>query len=295
MRNDAAEPTLADWLNGVPTEPAAPAPPVPADYAAIDAMNWSTLRHLATSAKLLRWRVDHPREDTDALELGRAAHCAILEPARWAESYVARPDFGDGRTKEAKAGKTAWLATLAPGVEVLDADEHALVERMARAVREHPEAARLLHAGRAEEIVTWTDAATGLACKARVDFIAPGYVVDIKSTRRDTVRSITHDVATLLYYGQLAFYHDGARAAGLIPDDADGPFAIFAQKGEPFDVVPARLGLEAIERGRNLYRSLLDRYLACRAANWWPGIAPEVITLQLPPWAAGGDGEEQEW
>ena len=265
------------------------------DYLAIDAMNWSTLRHLATSAKLLRWRVDHPREDTEALEIGRAAHCAILEPARWTLAYVARPDFGDGRTKAAKEAKAAWLAELAPGIETLDAEEHALIERMARSVREHPEASRLLRAGRAEEIVTWTDAATGLACKARIDWLAPGYVVDLKSTRRDTVRSLTHDIASLLYHGQLAFYHDGARAAGLIPDDADGPFVVAVQKSEPYDVVPARLGLEGLDRGRALYRTLLERYAACRAADWWPGIASEVITLRLPTWAAGGDGEEQEW
>lgn len=265
------------------------------EYEAIPARNWSTLKHIATSPRMLRYRVEHPQAETDAFELGRAFHCALLEPERWASSYVARPYFGDGRTKKAKAARTAWQATLPAGVEVIDAEQHALAERCARAVREHPAAARLLRAGRVEEIVQWSDEETGIACKARMDLVTPFYVLDLKSTRRQSLHRLVGDIASFLYHGQLAFYHDGARASRLIPPDADGPYLIVVQTDEPFDVVPMRLDPTDLMRGRALYRSLLRRYIECQAAEWWPGIAPEVIDLVLPSWAAGGEEERTDW
>ena len=272
------------------------APLIP--YEQIDALNWSTLKLLATSPLLLQHRTSHggERPDTYELRLGRWIHCALLEPERWAANHVAKPDFGDGRTKAAKEAKAAWLETMRPDVEVLDASDYTLVERCAAAVLAHPVAARLLYAGRREEIVTWTDEETGVACKGRLDFIAPGYILDLKSTRQQTLRGITRDFAALLYHGQLAYYHDGAVAARLIPRDAEGPYAIAVQTVEPFDVVPGRLPLLDLERGRSLYRSLLRRYVECQAAGWWPGIAPDLIDFSLPAWAPAGEPEgDGDW
>jgi hypothetical protein len=310
------------------------------DYAAIDAMNWSTLKELAVSPRMLKWRVDHPREDTDALELGRAVHCAILEPQRFATAYIVEPDFGDPRTNAAKAERAAWLASLVPGyiarpcfdrsttagkkayaafvdglpegakvlvgteraadllgpdVETIHADEHALALRLADAVRSHPAAARLIEVGRREEIIEWVDEETGIKCKARVDFISPFYVLDLKSTRHTTIRAINADFARYLYHGQLAFYHDGAITARRIPREMpEGPYTIAVQTVEPHDVVPGRLMREDLEKGRALYRSLLRRYAACQAAEYWPGLAADVIDLDLPAWAPGGDEETSE-
>lgn len=309
-------------------------------YEEIAAINWSTLKLIDVSPLMLRHRVEHPRPDTDALELGRAIHCAILEPERFATSYVAEPDF-DLRTNTGKAARAAWLAQRAPGCiarpyfdtrlkagkaaraafeasvpdgarvligdesaasvlgpdrEAIGFDEYALAARCAASVRTHPAAARLITAGRREEIVTWTDEATGVQCKARLDFIAPMYVVDLKSTRRASIRQMWADFASYLNHGQLAMYHDGAIAAGRIPRDAERPRVLFLQTSEPFDVVPAQLTDEDLECGRALYRSLLTKYVAHQAADFWPGLAPDEIPSSLPAWAPRGDREmETDW
>lgn len=267
------------------------------DYDATPGLNWSTLKHLAVSPLMLRWRVDHPRPDTPALARGTAIHCAVLEPERWERDYVAQPDFGDCRFKKAKAAKAAWLADADPGVEALSATEHELAERCAAVVRAHPKAAELLRGGRVEEPVTWDDPETGIKCKGRLDYIRPDGLLDLKSTRHESIRMIVQDCARYLTHGQLAWYHDGARAARLIPDDAAPPHVIFVQTTEPYDVVPAQLSPDDLVRGRGLYRGLLDRYVECQAAQWFPGLAPDVIDLQLPPWAAAGteDLEGDEW
>ena len=265
-------------------------------YAEIPALNWSTLKHLAVSALMLRWRVDHPQEDSRSLALGRAIHCAVLEPERWASAYVAQPDFGDGRYKAAKEAKAAWLLDLPPAAEVLSADDHALAERCAAAVRAHPVAADLLRGGRAEEVIRWTDEETGIACKMRGDFITPAGLLDLKSTRQPTVRAMARDFASRLYHGQLAYYHSGAIAARLIPSSAEPPRVIAVQTVEPYDVVCSRLRLADLERGIGLCRTLVRRYAACQAASYWPGLAPGLIDLELPAWSPGGDGAtEEDW
>lgn len=266
------------------------------DYASIDAVNWSSLAPLATSPRMFEWRRDHAREETSPLRLGTAIHCAILEPETWASRYVAKPDFGDLRTKAGKAARDEWLATVAPDVVILDADEHALAERCAASVRAHPAASSLLSHGRAEEIVTWTDAVTGIACKGRLDYLAFNRLVDLKSTRAQTLRDLAREIAGRLYHGQLAFYLDGAMAAGRL-SDVSQVYVVAVQTVEPFDVIPARIMTGDLELGRALYRSLLRKYAACRAADYWPGLAPGVVDLPLPAWTPSGEPEQtgDEW
>lgn len=265
------------------------------DYASIEALNWSTLRHLATSPRLLRWRAEHPREDSTALRVGRAIHCAVLEPERFDAAYIVAPKV-DKRTK---AGKAEWAAfvveSTASGAEILDAEEHALAVRCAEAVRSHPRARDLLRGGRAEETITWTDPETGIRCKARADWITPNYILDLKSTRATSIAQINAEIARYLYHGQLAYYHDGAITARVLPESADGPYVLAVQTVEPYDVVPVRIVAGDLATGRALYRSLLRQYAQCSAADWWPGLAPDVIDSDLPRWAAAGESEEGDW
>jgi exodeoxyribonuclease VIII len=268
-----------------------------ADYAAIEAVNWSTLVHLATSAKLMEWRRDHPRKETEALRIGTALHAAVLEPDTFAKRYVAQPDLGDGRTKAGKEARAQWLASVPPGALVIDAEDHDLVKRCAAATLAHPEVRNLLRGGRAEEVVNWTDAESGLACKGRLDYIAPSYLLDLKSMRAETLPEFARAIAGRLYHGQVAFYFDGAAAARLLDPTRAQVFVIGVQTVEPYDVVPARIQIEDLERGRALYRSLLRRYAECRAANWYPGIAPGIVDLRLPEWTSSGAPapQEDEW
>jgi exodeoxyribonuclease VIII len=262
-------------------------------YDQIAAINWSTLRYIEISAHLLNFRQQHPRKDTPALYRGRALHCALFEPERFFGEYAFEPDFGDCRFRENKVRRDAWREEHADR-ELLPAAEYDLVQRVASAVYEHRVARAFLVGGRPEETITWTDPVTGLLCKARLDYVRPTEIVDVKGTRRQTVREFRRDLSSFLYYGQMAWYHDGARAAGVLPPDAERPVVIAPQTVEPFDVMAFRLTEHALESGRRLWRSLLDRYATCREANWWPGIAPDLIDLDVDPWAAGANDYEPE-
>ena len=315
-------------------------------YDDIEALNWSSLKLMHPSPLLYRYRQSVPREDSSALRLGRAIHCAVLEPERWAsdyivepdvnattragkaeraqwlaplaaraglsESVVAQPDFGDQKYKANKDAKNTWRASFAgkariidgsedvaeflpAGAEVLTADEHATAEACAAAIAAHTHASAWLRGGRTEQVVTWTDPETGVKCKARLDLSKAGGVVDLKSTRHHTVRQIAADCARYLYHGQLAWYHDGARAAGVLPHGADGPRIVAVSTVPPHDVACFTMGVQGIELGRRLYRKLLSDWLDCQASDWWPGMAPEPMELPLPRWTPDGSEEDEGW
>lgn len=274
-------------------------------------LNWSTLKHIAVSPKLLRWRADHPRPDTEALRLGRAIHCAILEPDQFAGRWVAAGQCA-ATTKaggQCSSGGTIWhggqwwcrVRGHAPegtglppdGIEVIDREALELAKLCAINVHEHPIAAGILSGGHAEEALEWVDPETGTECRGRLDYLRPDGLADLKSTRHGTVREFSAECARNLYHGQLAWYHDGAIAAGRLPKDAPMPHIIAVSTSEPYDVAAFRVSDVTLDAGRILCRDLLAKYLRCRAADWWPGIAPDLETLEIPPWAPGMNGSEE--
>lgn len=290
----------------------------PAQTSAADRrLNWSTLKHIAVSPRMLRWRVEHPQPDTAALRLGRAIHCAVLEPGEFGTRWIvadgcAATTKGGGQCGNTGAlyygitpGRGQWYCRIrghAPegagdppeGVEIISGEDRALALRCAESVAAHGPAARLLAGAAVEQTIEWTDRATGILCRGRVDAIRPQVLLDLKSTRRETLREIGRDVADMHLYGQAAWYHDGAMAAGRLSADADRPHLIAVGTVEPYDVAVLRLSAAALEAGRILCRDLLTRYAQCMAADYWPGIAPDVEDYDLPRWAAGVDGSAEE-
>ena len=87
-----------------------------ADYTAIQAVNWSTLKFMAVSGRKLQWMKAHPRADSAALKLGRALHCAILEPERFVCDYVAAPCKWNLATNDGRRCRAEWLESLRPDV-----------------------------------------------------------------------------------------------------------------------------------------------------------------------------------
>jgi hypothetical protein len=262
------------------------------DYDKIKALNWSTLKHLAVSPKMLKFREKSPPKDTAALALGRAIHCALLEPEKWAQ-YVKQPDFGDQRYKENKERRATWFAENV-GKITLDPDDYDMAARCAEEIRAHREAMGLIVGGRHEQTIQWVDSETGIKCKARLDNLRPRDISDIKSTRHKTPRDFLRDATNLLYYGQLSWYHDGAVAAGVLPESADLPSIVAAQTCEPYDVMPFRMTRNAYWTGQRLWQTLIKRYADCEAAGWWPGVAPRVLDFDVMPYALTGDDDEQQ-
>ncbi len=256
----------------------------PAEYQALDAVNWSTLKELRRSPLHYRHRLATPRDDAAYLAMGRAVHTAVLEPDRFALDYAIW-------TGERRAGK-AWEAFRdANGSRtILTEREYTTCLAIRDSVRAHPRAMAYLAQGLAERPVVWTDAATGLRCKARLDFVSQSRpaVVDLKTARAVEPRRFATAAAQLLYHGQLAFYRAGWRAtAGA---DLD-PVIIAVESEAPHDVVVYRFDEEARDEGDALVAELLQELAARRRTGEWPGLdRGEEQTLTLPGWALPDTG-----
>ena len=219
-----------------------------------------------------------PLEDSPALAIGRAVHCAALEPNRFPTAY--RPKQFHGSTKD---GKAEAAAALESGMNLLARAEWDDVSGMADAVRSHPAAAALLADGEAEASLLWTDAETGLRCKARVDWLAPDFAVDLKTTKDSSPSAFAKSIANFRYHVQQAHYRTGLESLG-IPND--GFFFIAVDKTAPYPVGCYCITDAAEAVGFRLRQRGLRAWKKCVESGIWPAWrSPSIETLPLPAWA----------
>lgn len=271
-----------------------------------DRINWSTLKHMAVSPLMLQYRLAHPRPDTDALRLGRLVHCLVLEgedkaferfvPATTCAAITKRDLpcrsqgslYHDGAWYCRIRGHAPPEAVAEPeDVEVVTQEMMATAQRCSDSLYEHPVAGPLLRRGEPEQELEWRDEHTGLACRGRVDLLGrcERLLVDLKTTRHLTPDAIERDARRRLYHAQIAWYHDGAIKAGRL-HLISAVYLVAVQTSGPYDVAVWRLGADALCAGRAVYRDLLVRYATCQAADWWPGMAPDLLEYEAPWWEA---------
>lgn len=260
-------------------------------YADIAAVNWSSLKHMGVSPLHYQYRQRVPEARKPSFVFGGAVHTSLLEPELFDSRYAVFDGVRRGKEWE------RWQEEH-PGCESLKPAEKTRVVETVLSIQEHAEAARLLSHGRREEVLTWTDEATGLACKGRLDWIRPDLIVDLKTTRNPAPEKFARATVEYGYAAQCAFYHDGAVQQRRIPGD-QRPYIIAAKTNEDYDVVVFQLTEAALAVGRSIYRRLLRQLVQCMEANYWPGIAPGVQQLDVPPWAEAqalsAEQESETW
>lgn len=258
------------------------------DYLALPAAHATGLKDLLVSPRLFKYRKDNERPDSDTLKVGRACHTAVLEPEKFLRDYI----LWDGGRRAGKEWDAFRTKALEKGRTILTDKQYALALKVRDAVHEHEVARKYVtHPERRTELsLRWRHERTGLECKARVDLLACGALLDLKTTRDPSPRKFAADAARLGYALQLALYRDGCAAAlgELVPIKI-----IAAQNVPPYDVCVFDLPPETLAIGSEQTERALDLLLECTRTNTWPGIAPnEELPLTLPAWAAPEAEEE---
>lgn len=249
-------------------------------YRALDAANYSTLKHVRESALAMRAAMSGAFDPcSEAVKVGRAVDAIFA--GTFDDSFYPAPTC-DRRTKAGKeAYETATIA--AEGRELIGEEMMFVAHAMANNTRANPDAAKLLGGTMRQICAVWDDADTGVRCKGKIDAMTPGVcLTDLKTTRVPlTPGALGREVASRGYHIQAAFYTDGFRACTGI----DTPFVlVFVQNREPYDVAVYRLDDAAIDAGRKWYKRALAMYKHGRETNQWPGVPAGIGTLEIPKW-----------
>lgn len=261
------------------------------EYSAIDAVNWSTLKHMATSPLAYRWAVDHyGQDDTYSRHDLRAIHVAVLTPEAWESSvYVAE-------TRRSKAMLDAH-----PEQEVITAETAATCQAIAEAVRNHPVAGPIITGkGWSERVIQWVDPSTGLDCKGRIDHVQwtpdpePVKIWDLKQMRpmpgwflkkykkmepmeRLALWTLRH-AEDMEWCGQAAHYRAGVRVS--TGRDCIAGLILYLM-GPPIDVYVCPFEDYVLDEAEAWRGSLLARVAECRKTGRWPGVCEQILPLSM--------------
>lgn len=264
------------------------------DYAAHEGVNWSTLANMRKSPLHYKHGLEHARKETSAMRKGSALHTLVFEPETYAERFtVYRESKNNG-----EGSKRKWLAfqgqARSAGQTILDESEEATAHAMADAIRKSGAAQYIAPSrGRAEIPLTWTDAETGIICKARLDWVTlTDCPLDLKSTRNAELRAFGRQAWHFGYFHQAAFYRAGL-ATALGKDPSKLPFVIIAVESEaPHDVAVFEPGDEDMYAAEIEVKALLATLADCRRANKWAGRYQGAQILKAPAYVLMSDDEE---
>ena len=247
-----------------------------AAYAALDNVNFSSLKFMAVSPAEYRYRKQTPLEATAAMELGRAVHTAVFEPDRLPLEYAVWDTAKGNRNTNAYKD---WAAQQGER-QILTADDWATCCAIRDAVRAHPVAAALLAQGEAEKTIKWTDKETGLKCKGRLDWLSASALVDLKTASTIGRKQFAASAANFGYFEQAAFYLMGLRANGI-----EVPASIIAVESKGLhDVGVFGIPEDTLDAAEDKLRNLLTRLAECLESDTWPGQYPQEETLDAPGW-----------
>lgn len=245
-------------------------------------------RHIAKSI---------PGPKSDAFDLGNAAHWLILEGRGALESRTVLqpatyPSFsqhkiplflGDKPWNNAANFCKDWCANQGDLV-VLSAEDFALVDKMAAAVGENPDAAALLSGGESE--VTFRVQHPAFAVQCRADHWHDGTqtIVDLKTC--ETIERFKSEYFRLRYYMRAAFYREVVGIVIGVKHLATMPaFAFVAvEKSAPHRCEVFEPSEGDLELGRNEMLADLKTLRECIESGRWEGSKLGVQPIELTAW-----------
>lgn len=268
------------------------------EYDAIDAVRSSHLKALVppSTPAHLRELITHPKSKK-CFDIGNAAHYGILRPEQFDKCFAVAGQCA----ATTKAGTRCtnngiwtlgdqWFCNVrghAPDGAVCDdrtvitEDDYRKCVGMREAVWAHPRARDFLERAEREVTGVWTDPATELLCKFRMDAViwAAGMAGDVKTARDASAEKFVYAIRDRCYHLSAAFYEHGATALDRLIDRF---FFIAVESEPPHCVNLLLLRSEVIEEGWKLARHALETYAHCRLLNLWPGYPEAVQEIGLP-------------
>ncbi len=295
-------------------------PDMPDDeYFRLNAVSNSVLKEMRHSPGIFRDAVENPeRKDTDAMLLGSLVHCLVLEPWEMDNRYVLTPEVYTTISKKADVDRglfeekgveiqkkwsgnatecKRWKASQA-GSTIIKPDMLAQGRAMSEALIEVI-GAEVIKNGLKECVIVWDDPETNIRCKAKLDLVAGGQIIDLKSIgERLGYDTFAWQAKKMGYFEQAAMYRDGWNQILLMENKMlpETPAFIFAivesikpyrsKLCDMFDVAH-KDSYPMMDMGRTEYKFRLRCLAYATKTGKWPMFIEHATESLEEPFMAG--------
>lgn len=246
----------------------------------------SGLDYIATNPSNYIWQRSAPvdADKLDAMDMGSALHCMLLEPDEFSSRFVTAPD-ADMRTNSGKAKMAEFIEEhKKPGVTILDFEQMRKLRIMFDSAMSHPVVKMIFEAeGYNEASIYWIDKETGELCRVRPDRVIKcdgrPVIVDVKKVAG--LDRFANNVHEHRYPVQQAMYQDGFK--NHFGHDADFWFLQVSDviNAGRYPVTVEELPQDWVNDGFDLYRKNLLTYHQCKQNDDWL----HVPKITRPRWA----------
>jgi PDDEXK-like domain of unknown function (DUF3799) len=286
-----------------------------ADYHALDAISASQLK-LIHSKSPAHWYYEYAlgnSKDKPCYNEGRAIHCALLEPERFAKTYIVAPNY-NGALKQKKTDGNEigclehlrWLSEkanipcnstektnikeirqeiivferLISNCQIILQDDMNMITGIRDSFAKHAHIVDMLAGAKTEITLTWER--ESVPCKARIDLIGTDYIGELKSTTDASPKGFERQMFNLGYHISAAWYREGLNENGL-PDLRNLPFKFFvAEKDAPNAVGIYQLDNESLHVGLLQANDAFARLVMCKQNNHYPDYGAYENIISVP-------------
>lgn len=256
------------------------------EYAAIEALNFSKIKHMERSPLAFRYNADNPTKPTEPMILGNNAHTSILEPSMFKFATWPGPGIRAGHKY------TDWCAENA-GKILLSAKDEKYIKGMTEAVHANPVAHKYLRHAKTEVTMVFRDLALKRDFKARIDALVDiddePVLVSLKSTTDCRDFRFGAQYAKMCYSAQDALYQGGHfYLTGSLPR----MITIAVESRAPHETAVYSISTDTLRMGQQQVARWVETLGECERKNEWPAAVIGEQELTLPSWAyPGGDFE----
>lgn len=253
-------------------------------YHADPAIGSTLLKKIAQ--KSILHAIKEERRESDALNLGSAIHCAVLEPEKFPSEFLVMPKV-DGRTKEGKAIKADYeKISTEKNMTILNEEQDEQIKGMVQAIRAHEIANGMLTGGEAEYSYFAKDPVTGLMLKTRPDYKNKGALIDLKTCQDASKDGFIKACINFGYHIQAAFYLDVHNLA--TGENLTEFFFVAVESSAPYAVATYKMGEVEINLGREQYKKALKQlaeYKKDESKILAFGYEHKILEVNFPLWA----------
>lgn len=285
-----------------------------ADYLKVNAISSHALMWMDVSPLHFKAAMDGylEREDTDALQFGRAFHTRLLEPETFADRYAVRLPCQVLIKKGERAGRPCGDASRGKnadgvwacgthkgepnGVDSITQSELDRIECCCNAVRNHKAVKLLRKSGQCELVLV--SEYKGIKVKSRLDkFIQkPAIIIDPKKVAApkrpnyapSTSDSFARSIASYGYDVQLGTYIWNVRERFQVTPKF---WWLVVEDDAPFAVTVYAPDKATVTAGMNHFVTLMDRVVECTESDHWPGYGDDIVEVSAPNWLLRENGQ----